>query len=191
MEKTTKQKMLESLEAFGRLFQLPPPPIEYFETLRAALHNYGWKLSDFNAALNMLVKDEKYTETARFGKYPLISDYLRVKQISKSKLFYEALSAYLSGCWWEKDNILALATPAQENALMMAGGLSGLYQRATSDIATPVYKLIDIVTERESEAPTERIDMEHRIGAPTSMKQIINTIKRENNVNSEKTQTTY
>ena len=172
MEKTTKQKMLESLEAFGRLFQLPSPPIEYFETLRTALHNYGWRLSEFNSVLNILVKDEKYAEIARFGKYPLISDYLRIRQQLKSKPFYETLSAYLSGCWWEKDNVLALASPAQENAIMMAGGLSNLYNRANSEKATPVYKLADIIAENESNAPTERIEITQRIGGPAPLQQI-------------------
>ena len=37
---------------------------------------------------------------------------------------------------------------------------------------TPVYKLVDIVAENESEAPTELIDTGHRIGAPTTLKQI-------------------
>ena len=191
MEKTVKQKMLDSLEAFGKLFQLPPVPADYFETLRAALHNYGWRLSEFNAVLNILVKDEKYAETARFGKYPMISDYLRIKQLQQSKPFYDALSAYLSGCFWEKDNVLALASPAQENAIMMAGGLSGLYRRTKGDIPTPVYKLINIIAENEANAPTERIDNQHRIGAPISMKQIVNLTQRENNVNFKKTQTTY
>lgn len=184
MEKTVKQKMLDSLEAFGKLFQLPPVPADYFETLRAALHNYGWRLSEFNEVLNILVKDEKYAEIARFGKYPLISDYLRIKQQLKSKPFYESLSAYLSGCWWEKDNVLGLASPTQKNAIMMAGGLSNLYQRATGDVPTPVYKLVDIITEYEAEAPTERIDTTHRIGGPTTMKQITENFKRESNVNS-------
>ena len=184
MEKTVKQKMLDSLEAFGKLFQLPPVPADYFETLRAALHNYGCRLSEFNEVLNVLVKDEKYAETARFGKYPLIADYLRVRQQLKSKPFYESLSAYLSGCWWEKDNVLELASPTQENAIMMAGGLTNLYQRATGDVPTPVYKLVDIVTEYESETPTERIDMTHRIGGPTTMKQITKDFKRNLNANS-------
>ena len=184
MEKTTKQKMLDSLEAFGKLYQLPPVPVDYFETLRAALHNYGWHLSEFNAALNILVKDEKYAETARFGKYPTINDYIRVRQQSQSKPFYESLSAYLAGAWWEKDNVIALANPAQQNALLLSGGLSNLYARATGEKATPVYKLLEIVAENEAEAPVERIDTEHRIGGPVSMKQIMSSIKRENNVNS-------
>lgn len=191
MEKTVKQRMLESLIAFGRLFQLPPPQADYFETLRAALHNYSWRLSEFNEVLNILVKDEKYIEFARFGKYPLISDYLRIRQQLKSKPFYDSLSAYLSGCYWEKENILALASPAQKNAILQAGGLENLYQRATGDMPTPVYKLVDIVAENESEAPTELIDTDHRIGAPTTMKKIIDTTKREIDVYSEKTQTTH
>ena len=178
MVKTAKQKMLESLETFGKLFQLPPVPADYFETLHMALHNYGWMLSEFNAALNVLVKDEKYTESARFGKYPLIADFLRVRQYSKTKPFYEALAAYLSGAWWEKDTVLALATPTQENAIMLAGGLSNLYQRATGDVATPVYKLINLVTENESKAPTERIDTTNRISGPQTFKQILDNTKR-------------
>ena len=49
---------------------------------------------------------------------------------------------------------------------------------------TPVYKLVDIITEYEAEAPTERIDTTHRIGGPTTMKQITENFKREPNVNS-------
>lgn len=184
MEKTVKQRMMESLIAFGRLFQLPLPPEDYFETLRAALHNYGWRLSEFNEVLNILVKDEKYTEFARFGKYPLISDYLRIRQQLKSKPFYDALSAYLSGDWWAKDEVLVLATPEQMNAIRAAGGLSKLYERANGDMATPVYKLVDIVSENESEAPVELIETGHRIGGPASMKQIMSSIKRDNDVNS-------
>ena len=67
---------------------------------------------------------------------------------------------------------------------MMAGGLKNLYQRATGDVPTPVYKLVDIITEYEAEAPTERIDTTHRIGGPATMKQITENFKREPNVNS-------
>ena len=68
----------------------------------------------------------------------MISDYLRIKKHSDSKEFYDSLSAYLSGDWWEKDNVLALASPAQANAILQAGGLSNLFQRATGDMPTPI-----------------------------------------------------
>lgn len=172
MEKTAKQKMMESLIAFGKLYQLPMPSADYLETLQTALRAYKWRLSDFNNVLNQLVKDDTYAEIARFGKYPTIHDFLRIKQRLDSKPFYDALSAYLSGAWWEKENVLALATPAQSNALLLAGGLQNLYGRATGDISTPVYKLIDVVAAKESEAPEELIDVGHRIGAPASLQQI-------------------
>lgn len=172
MNKTSIQYMTGFLIKFGQMFQLPEPPAEYIKAIHSALHEYKWTLGQFSQALNQLVKDEKYAESARFGKYPMISDYLRIKQRFDSKEFYDALSSYLSGNWWEKDNVLALATPAQHNAITMAGGLSNLYQRATSDTPTPVYKLVDIVVENESETPTELIDVSHRIGAPTTLKQI-------------------
>lgn len=170
MEKTVKQRMMESLIAFGKMYQLPMPTADYLETLQAALHAYKWRLSEFNNVLNLLLKDDKYAEFARFGKYPTIHDYLRIKQRINSKPFYDSLSAYLSGDWWEKDNVLALASPAQATAIMQAGGLTTLYQRATSDRAIPVYKLVDIVAENESATPTEATDTGHRLGAPTTMK---------------------
>jgi hypothetical protein len=172
MEKTVKQKMMESLIAFGKMYQLPTPSADYLETLQAALHAYKWRLSEFNNALNQLLKDDKYADFARFGKYPTVHDFLRVRQKAGSKQFYDSLSAYLSGDWWEKDNVLALASPAQANAILQAGGLSNLFQRATGDMPTPVYKLVDMIAENESEAPTELIDTDHRIGAPTTLKQI-------------------
>ena len=171
--KTAKQYMLEYLEAFGKMFNLPEPEAAYLETIQEALHVKGWKLSEFSAVLNALTIDDKYAESARFGKYPMLYDYLRIKKRIDSKEFYDSLSAYLSGCWWEKETVLALATPEQSNALLAAGGLSRLYDRATGDIPTPVNKLIDIVAEHEEEAPTQTIDTSHRIGAPNSLKQII------------------
>lgn len=174
MTKTSRQYMTEFLIKFGRMFQLPEPPAEYIDAIYTALHEQNWTLKQFAIVLNALVKDEKYTEqSARFGKYPMISDYLRVKQRSKSKEFYDALSAYLSGCYWEKETIAALASPAQKNAILQAGGLDNLYQRATGDIPTPVYKLVDIVAGNESEAPVELIDTDHRIGAPTDLKKFL------------------
>ena len=168
--------MTEFLIKFGQMFQLPEPPAEYIKAIYDALHEYKWTIKQFASVLNELVKDEKYTEqSARFGKYPMISDYLRVKQRYESKPFYDALSAYLSGAWWEKDNVIALASPAQANAIMQSGGLSNLYQRATGDMPTAVYKLVDIVAETESEVPTELIDTNHRISAPQTIKQIIKT----------------
>lgn len=171
MTKTPRQYLTEFLIKFGRMFQLPEPPAEYVDAIYNALHDYGWTIKQFVLVLNTLVKDTKYTEqSARFGKYPMISDYLRIKQRIDSKPFYDSLSAYLSGDWWEKDNVLALASPAQATAIMQAGGLTTLYQRATSDRAIPVYKLVDIVAENESATPTEATDTGHRLGASTTMK---------------------
>lgn len=164
--------MLDYLEAFGKMFNLPAPDAEYLEVIQQALHVKGWKLSDFSTVLNALTTDDKYAESARFGKYPMLYDYLRIKKRIDSKDFYDALSAYLSGCWWEKETVLALATPEQSNALLSAGGLSRLYERATSDIPTPVHKILDIVAEHEEDAATELIDTTHRIGKPTSLAQI-------------------
>lgn len=172
--KTAKQHMLESLEAFGKLFQLPRPTPEYIEAIQIALQANKWMLSDFNNALNKLTQDESYAELARFGKYPTIYDFLRVKKQNESSRFYQTLGAYLAGNWWEKETILQIATPAQINAITLAGGLENLYQRATGEKSTPVYKLLEFVTKNETETPTELIDTEHRIGAPQSMHQIIN-----------------
>lgn len=179
MQKTPRQYMTELLIKFGRMFQLPEPPAEYVDAIYTAIHGQQWTVKQFAIVLNTLTTDEKYTEqSARFGKYPMISDYLRIKQRSDSKDFYNSLSAYLSGDWWEKDNVLALASPAQANAILQAGGLSNLFQRATGDMPTPVYKLVDIVAENESESPTEEIDTQHRIGQPTSMAQITSTTNK-------------
>lgn len=163
---------------FGTLYQLPTPDPEYVVGIQEYLSTQRWKLSDLSNALNTLIKDEKYAESAKFGKYPTINDFLRVKQRSKSKEFYDALSAYLSGCYWEKETIAALASPAQKNAILQAGGLENLYQRATGDIPTPVYKLVDIVAENESEAPVELIDTTHRISAPTDLKKFLEKNKK-------------
>lgn len=171
--KTAKQHMLESLEAFGKLFQLPRPTADYLETIQIALRSHNWKLSQFNNALNMLTQDAEYAETARFGKYPTIYDYLRIDKQTKSAPFYNALSKYLSGDWWEKENVMKLATTEQANALLLSGGLNNLYERATGEIKTPVYKLVDIVTRNENESPEELIDTQHRIGQPTAMAQIM------------------
>lgn len=173
MQKTPRQYMTELLIKFGRMFQLPEPPAEYVDAIYTAIHGQEWTIKQFAVVLNTLVTDEKYTEqSARFGKYPMISDYLRIKHRSDAKDFYDSLSAYLSGCFWEKENVLKYASPAQKNAIMQAGGLENLYQRATGDMPTPVYKLIDIISQNESETPTELIDTGHRIGAPTTLKQI-------------------
>lgn len=182
------ETIINMFTKFGVLYQLPTPDPEYVVGIQEYLSTQGWRLSELSNILNALVKDEKYAESAKFGKYPTINDFLRIKAQKDSQPFYEALTAYLSGCWWEKDNVLGLASPAQENAIMMAGGLSNLYQRATGDVPTPVYKLVDIITEYEAEVPTERIDTTHRIGGPATMKQI--TTKREPDVDSKKTQTT-
>ena len=180
------ETIIDMFTKFGVLYQLPTPDPEYVVSIQEYLSADRWNLRELGGVLNALIKDEKYAESAKFGKYPTINDILRIKKRSDSKPFYDSLSAYLSGCYWEKENVLALASPAQANAILQAGGLSNLYQRATGDVPTPVYKLVDIVAENESAAPTERIDNEHRIGAPTTMKQIIDTTKREIDVNSEK-----
>lgn len=159
---------------FGILSQLPTPDPEYVVSIQEYLSAQKWRLTDLSNVLNFLLKDEKYAESAKFGKYPTIHDFLRIKQRVDSKEFYDALSSYLSGNWWGKDAVLALATPAQYNAITMAGGLSNLYQRATSDTPTPVYKLVDIVAENESETPIEFIDVSHRIGNPMMLKQLAN-----------------
>ena len=157
---------------FGVLYQLPTPDPEYVVSIQEYLSAEKWQLTELTSVLNALLKDEKYAESAKFGKYPTIPDFLRIKKRSDSKEFYNSLSAYLSGDWWEKDNVLALASPAQANAILQAGGLSNLFQRATGDMPTPVYKLVDMIAENESEVPTELIDTDHRIGAPTTLKQI-------------------
>ena len=179
MEKTVKQKMMESLIAFGKLYQLQNPSQEYFETLRIVLHENKWRLSEFNNVLNLLLKDEKYADAARFGKYPTINDFFRIRQQTRSKPFYDALSAYLSGGWWEKDTVLMLASPAQINAITASGGLSKLYERANGEMSTPVYKLVDIISQNEAEAPAELIDIKHRIGAPQTLQQITNDYKKD------------
>lgn len=173
MDKNIKQQMLESLIAFGKMYQLPTPSRDYFEVLRAVLHNYKWRLSEFNNALQMLLTDDRYADSARFGKYPTINDFLRVRQKLKSAAFYRALGEYLSGDGWKKDEVLSLATPEQKNALLTAGGLSNLYLRANGDVPTPIYKLVDIVVKNEMDAPTELIDTDHRIGTPMSFKQLM------------------
>lgn len=170
--KTARQYMTEYLISFGKMYQLNRPEPEYIETIQSALRSYGWKVSDLQKVLKQLLHDDSYAELARFGKYPTIHDFLRIKQRLDSKPFYDALSAYLSGAWWEKENVLALASPAQSNALLLAGGLQNLYGRATGDISTPVYKLIDVVAAKESESPEELIDVGRRIGAPVSLQQI-------------------
>ena len=166
------EKIINMFTKFGILYQLPTPDPEYVVSIQEYLSGQKWRLSELGYVLNALLKDEKYAESARFGKYPTINDFLRINTQRESKSFYYALSSYLSGNWWEKDNVLALATPAQINAIMQAGGLSNLYQRATGDKSTPVYKLVDIIAENESEVPTELIDTDHRIGAPTTLKPI-------------------
>ena len=178
MDKTAKQRMMESLIAFGKMFQLPTPSADYVEVLQATLHTYKWKLSTFFKVLNQLVKDDSYAEIARFGKYPMIHDYLRVKRQMDSSGFYSALGSYLSGNFWERDDVLALATPEQMNAITMAVGLSNLYARATGEKPTPVYKLVDTIAKYESESPDELIDTQHRISGPTSLQQITDELKK-------------
>lgn len=173
MAKTSRQYITEALIRFGRLFQLPEPQAEYVDAIHNALHTQKWKLSTLLNVLNRLSTDQAYAETARFGKYPTIYDYLRIEKQLKSANFYQVLTSYLSGNWWEKETIFELATEQQENAITLAGGLENLYNRATSDIPTPVYKLVDIVAQNESEAPEQLIDTSHRIGQPTPMAQIM------------------
>lgn len=188
MNKTPRQYMTEYLISFGRMFQLPEPPAEYIDAIYNALHTYQWTLKQFANVLNQLVHDEKYAETARFGKYPTINDFIRIKKQMESHEFYSTLSAYLSGAWWEKEQIMQIATTAQKNAIALAGGLDNLYQRATCDVPTPVYKLVDIVTTNESESPEELIDTQHRIGKPTSMTQIISQLNKNQKTLDSKNQ---
>lgn len=176
--KTVKQFMMEQLIVFGKLYQLPNVPSpEYLEALQVALRSYGWKLGDFRKVLSQLTQDDSYAETARFGKYPTIHDFLRVKKAMDSTPFYTALAAYLSGDWWEKENVKKLATPEQNNALVLAGGLNILFQRATGEKSTPVYKLVELVAKNELEAPLEKIDTTNRIGGPAAMYQITDLTK--------------
>ena len=177
MQKTSRQYMTELLIKFGYAFQLPEPPAEYVDAIHTALHE--WTIKQFTTVLNRLASDEKYAESARFGKYPMLFDFLRIKQQIKSKPFYDTLTAYLSGEWWLKEDVIASATPEQMNAITIAGGLSKLYERANAEMATPVYKLVDIVAQNESDAPSDLIDTGHRIGAPQTLKQIINAQKKD------------
>lgn len=178
MEKKAQQVMMEELVCFSQLCQLPLPDPMYLKALMKALHAYKWTISDFKKALHYLTQDDSYAEIARFGKYPTLHDFLRVKKQADSQPFYRALSAYLAGDWWEKDTIKELATPEQANAIYLSGGLENLYARATGDKPTPVYKLVEIVSKNESDTPVEIIDNSHRIGAPASMKQIMDeTVK--------------
>lgn len=177
MEKTVKQFMMEELIVFSQLYQLPLPAPEYVEALQIGLRAYNWKLSDFKRVVSHLLQDDVYAETARFGKYPTLYDFLRVKKQIDSQPFYRALSAYLAGDWWEKDTIKELATPEQANAIYLSGGLENLYARATGDKPTPVYKLVELVAKNESDAPVELIDTSRQIGGPSSIKQLMNSIK--------------
>lgn len=177
MEKTIKQIMMEELIFFSKLCQLPLPEPSYLKALMIGLNSYGWKLIDFKRVLRHLAQDDAYAEIARFGKYPTLYDFLRVKKQSDSQPFYRALSAYLAGDWWEKDTIKQIATPEQANAIYLSGGLENLYARATGEKPTPVYKLVEIVAKNEADSPTEIIDTDNRIGAPQAIKRIINNFK--------------
>lgn len=178
MEKTIKQIMIEELIFFSKLCQLPLPEPDYLKALMSGLNSYGWKLIDFKKTLRQLAVDDVYSETARFGKYPTLYDFLRVKKQIDSQPFYRALSAYLAGDWWEKDTIRALATPQQENAIFLSGGLENLYARASGDKPTPVYKLVEIVAKNEADSPIELMDTSHRIGGGRTIKQIMDaTVK--------------
>lgn len=175
--KTTKQYMGEQLIIFANLFQLPNPTMEYIESLQIALRSYGWTLGDFRKALSQLTRDDAYAETARFGKYPTIHDFLRIKKQTDNQPFYTALGAYLAGDWWAKETVTQLATPEQNNALVLSGGLDNLYNRANGEKSTPVYKLVELVAKNESEAPLEKIDTTNRIGGPAAMYQITDLTK--------------
>lgn len=179
MNKTARQYMTELLIKFGYAFQLPEPQAEYIDTIYNALHENKWTIKEFANVLNILVSDTEYSKSARFGKYPILYDFLRIKKQIKSKDFYDTLSSYLSGEWWKKDEILAIATEAQMNAITTSGGLSKLYERANGEMSTPVYKLMDIVSRNESDSPTEIIGTDNRIGAPKTLKQITQNIQEQ------------
>lgn len=172
MNTKVTETIIKMFTKFGVLYQLPTPDPEYVLAIQEYLSLHRWHLSDISSVLNALLKDEKYAESAKFGKYPTPNDFFRIKHRSDSQDFYDSLSAYLSGAYWEKENVLKYATSAQINAIMQVGGLEHLYQRATGDIPTPVYKLVDMVAETESEVPIELIDTEHRLGKPQTLKQI-------------------
>lgn len=177
-QKSVKQYMMEDLIMFGKMYQLQYPDPDYVEVLQIALRNHGWTLGNFRNALNQLTYDDTYAETAKFGKYPTIHDFLRIKKQSDSQPFYSALSAYLSGDWREKDTIKQIATPEQHNAILLAGGLENLYARATGDKPTPICKLVALVAKNESEVPATRIDTTHRVGGPASMQQITQKVTK-------------
>ena len=167
------KKVIALFQRFGILFQLPAPDPEYVMAIQEFLSSKHWKLSDLEKAFTQLVADEIYVETAKFGKYPTINDFLRVRQQTESQPFYRALSAYLAGDWWEKDTINQIATPEQRNAILLAGGLENLHARATGEKPTAIHKLLEIVAQNVAESPTELIDTSHRIGAPSTMEQIV------------------
>ena len=171
--KTAKQYMMEELLQFGIVFQLPRVELAYLEAIQAELRARNWMLSDFKRTLAFLKTDAMYADAARFGKYPTINDFLRAKKELGSKDFYLALSNYLAGDYWEKENIDRIATPEQKNAITLAGGLQNLYARATGDTPTPIYKLIDMVSQNESESPAQIIDTSRQITGPASLKQIL------------------
>lgn len=165
-KKTAIQYMQEILNKFRILMQLPPLEPEYIVCIQMELRARKWRLSDFKKAVDSLMQDEKYAAEARFGKYPTIQDFLRVRSTTASKAFYAALARYLQGDWWEKETVLNLATGPQLNALTLAGGLGNLYDRAHADYATPINKLLDLVAENEGEAPVEIIDEKRQLAAP-------------------------
>jgi hypothetical protein len=153
-----KNYLTQLLFVFGKLFQLSKPEAEYIEALYMALHNYGWTTADLKRVINELTRDEKYVEISRFGKYPTIADFVRVKHELDSKPFYDALRAYLSGDWWMKEEIWELATDEQKIAIEYNGGLTKLWERATDSTSKqiPVYKLIESVQKSE---PVQDKDM--------------------------------
>lgn len=177
MNKTAKQHMTEMLITFGRLYQLPNPSPEYVEAIQAELRARHWTLRDFYNALSFLKTDSLYADSARFGRYPTINDFLRSKKELNSKAFYVALSNYLAGDYWEKETIALIATPEQKNAITLSGGLERLYERATCDIPTPIYKLIDIVAQNESESPEQIIDTSRQLSGPAPLKQLLSAKK--------------
>ena len=69
--------VIEALETFGKVFQLPPPAPEYIEAIQAELSANKWTLGQMRAALNYLKYDPEYNRAAKYNKYPTICDYNR------------------------------------------------------------------------------------------------------------------
>ena len=69
--------VIETLEQFGRAFQLPPPAPEYIETIQTELSESKWTVRRMRQALNYLKYDPEYNRAAKYNKYPTICDYHR------------------------------------------------------------------------------------------------------------------